>query len=251
MGNGQPLRGGRKKRWGAVSLELRCGNPHNFSVMLSHTKIAVLTSGGIDSAILLFRLLKTFKSVYPIYVRSGHQWERAELYWLRRFLKSIETPRLKPLVCLSLATGDLYRHHWSQTGRKIPRASSPDRDVYLPGKNILLITKTSVYCALQDIPNLALGPLQTNPFPDAKASFFKAIGRAVSQGLNFQISIHTPFLRRSKKSVMRLGRTLPLELTFSCLSPKRLTHCGACNKCAERKRAFRSAGLKDQTRYAR
>lgn len=212
-------------------------------------KIAVLTSGGLDSSILLSHLLKLFKSVYPIYLESGHRWERAELYWLRRFLRSIATPRLKSLTHLSLATYDLYRHHWSRMGRKVPTASSPDRDVYLPGRNILLIAKASVYCALQKIPNLALGPLRTNPFPDANPSFFKAIGRAVSQGLDFQIAIHTPFLDRSKKSVMDLGRMLPLNLTFSCLSPKKLIHCGVCNKCAERKRAFLEAGILDQTRY--
>ena len=27
-------------------------------------------------------------------------------------------------------------------------------------------------------------------------------------------------------------------------------HCGACSKCRERREAFRSAGVKDETRYA-
>ena len=41
---------------------------------------------------------------------------------------------------------------------------------------------------------------------------------------------------------MALGRGLPLELTFSCISPLRGLHCGHCNKCAERQAAFRDAG---------
>jgi 7-cyano-7-deazaguanine synthase len=50
---------------------------------------------------------------------------------------------------------------------------------------------------------------------------------------------------------MRLGRDLPLELTFSCIRPVRDQHCGDCNKCAERQLAFRNAGLADRTPYAR
>ena len=53
-----------------------------------------------------------------------------------------------------------------------------------------------------------------------------------------------------KVAVMRLGASFPLELTFSCLAPVQSTHCGACNKCAERQHAFRQAGITDPTCYA-
>jgi 7-cyano-7-deazaguanine synthase len=49
---------------------------------------------------------------------------------------------------------------------------------------------------------------------------------------------------------MNLGRDLPLELTFSCLAPHSGLHCGRCNKCAERQRAFSLIELSDPTIYA-
>ncbi len=219
-------------------------------------KIAVLASGGLDSSILIHYLLKKYKFVQPIYIQNGHVWEKAELAWLKKFLKAIRSPRLKPLALLSLPTQDLYQTHWSLTGKKTPGAKSHDKEVYLPGKNIFLIAKASVFCALKKIPLLALGPLKTNPFPDASPSFFKNIGQACSQGLNYQLRILTPFLKLSKKEVMTLGRFLPLQLTFSCLAPVRAglphphLHCGRCNKCMERKCAFRNSRLIDKTRYA-
>jgi 7-cyano-7-deazaguanine synthase len=53
-----------------------------------------------------------------------------------------------------------------------------------------------------------------------------------------------------KKDVMQLGRKLPLALTFSCIAPVGGLHCGQCNKCAERRRAFRSVNVDDPTHYA-
>ena len=219
--------------------------------MSRRKQAALLVSGGLDSAILLQELLKQGRRVYPIYVKSGHRWETAELYWLRRFLKSIQCVNLKPLVCLQLPTSDLYKRHWSQTGRNVPGPQSRDDEVYLPGKNILLIAKTSIYCALKKIPVLILGTLKTNSFPDASPRFFLEMGDAVSRGLHANLRVEVPLRRHTKKEVLILGRDLPLALTFSCLAPKNKRHCGRCNKCIERKKAFRVACLPDPTNYAR
>lgn len=217
---------------------------------MKSSRIALLVSGGLDSAILTGRLLRKKIRVQPIYLRSGHVWEQAELYWLKRYLKALPDKHLKPLVCLSLSTDDLYDGHWSLTGKKTPAARSDDREVYLPGKNLLLIAKASVYCSLNKIKTLALAPLKTNPFPDAKLSFFKRLEKVCSEALDFKLSIQTPFLKMDKSQVMKLGQNLPLHLTFSCLSPIKNIHCGVCNKCAERKKAFRNANIIDRTHYA-
>jgi len=50
--------------------------------------------------------------------------------------------------------------------------------------------------------------------------------------------------------VLELGRGLALEHTFSCISPVGDDHCGRCNKCAERRRAFTALGIEDLTSYA-
>jgi 7-cyano-7-deazaguanine synthase len=225
---------------------------------MNQKNVAVLASGGLDSAILIHLLSKQFKSVWPVYVRNGHQWESAEIFWLKRFLKKKkvtvtskgDSHLLKPLVILDLPTRDLYGNHWSITGEKVPGLKSNDQTVYLPGKNLLLISKAAVFCTLNKIENLALGPLKSNPFPDARPEFFKTMEKTVQKSLQFKLKIHTPFLKCSKTQVLSLGHDLPLYLTFSCLAPKKMAHCGRCNKCAERKKAFRLAKMIDLTRYA-
>jgi 7-cyano-7-deazaguanine synthase len=132
----------------------------------------------------------------------------------------------------------------------VPGARSHDEQVYLPGKNILLLATAAVYSAEQGISRIALAPLSSNPFPDATQSFFKRFENALSQGLGTRIRIWTPYLRLSKSAVLKRSRIgLPFQHTLSCLRPVRALHCGRCNKCAERKRAFRAANIPDPTHY--
>jgi 7-cyano-7-deazaguanine synthase len=220
-------------------------------VKKSSQDIAVLISGGLDSCILLWDLSRKYRRVYPLYIRSGLRWEAVELYWLRRFLKAIPdwTNSSQKTTILNLPVGDLYHSHWSLTGVHIPDYQSDDLSVYLPGRNFLLLAKAALFCSMNHIKALALGPLKGNPFPDSTGTFFRAFEKAASSGLDYPISILTPYRRLRKEEVIRKGQSLPLELTFSCIHPSEKYHCGLCNKCAERQKAFKRAGIPDKTIY--
>src|SRR5262245_38943613 len=96
--------------------------------------IAVLTSGGLDSAILAAETARDHATVQPLYIRNGLRWEATELDYLRRFLQAIRRPALLPLQVLELPVADLYGEHWSISGRDVPDADSPDEAVFLPGR---------------------------------------------------------------------------------------------------------------------
>lgn len=207
-------------------------------------KSAVLSSGGVDSAVLLAERADRDEAVYPLYIRKGLRWEIAELKSLKRFLRAIQTPSLKPLTILELPMKPVYGNHWSVTNKKVPGLRSKNQAVYLPGRNIGLISLAALYCVQKKIPVLYLAPLQGNPFPDSRPRFFRVFEQLIRQGTGFSLQIKTPYLQMTKVEVIRRGEKLPLELTFSCLNPKNGKHCGCCNKCAERQRAFREAGIK-------
>src|SRR6516162_10523611 len=97
--------------------------------------LAVLVSGGLDSAILVGESLRTHAAVYPLYVRCGLSWEPVELRHLRSYLDAIRGPALRPLTVLEMPVADLYGEHWSLTARGVPGADSPDEAVFLPGRN--------------------------------------------------------------------------------------------------------------------
>ena len=212
--------------------------------------IGVLVSGGLDSSILAGDLLLQGRTVQPLYIRTGVQWQHAEQAALERFLAAIATPHLAKLVVLEMPLADLYASHWSLTGRNVPGAETDDQAVYLPGRNALLLVKAAVWCQLHEIGELAMAPLGTSPFDDASEAFFSDFQAAINHGGPKPIRLIRPFGQMNKRQVMELARTLPLELTFSCIAPVAGHHCGECNKCAERKAAFGEIGLHDETVYA-
>lgn len=161
------------------------------------------------------------------------------------------TARIAPLASLTVDMRDVYPStHWAIRGEP-PAYDTPDEDVYLEGRNIVLLSKASVFMARQRIARIMIGPLAGNPFPDATPAFFETIGRAFSLGLDTTIAIEAPFVSMSKADVIRLGRSLgvPFELTLSCMQPTNGRHCGRCSKCRERIEAFREAGESDSAEY--
>jgi 7-cyano-7-deazaguanine synthase len=215
-------------------------------------RTAVLLSAGLDSAVLAAFEARS-SIVHPIYVSAGLAWERDELAMVDRLLASPPLAgRVEPLAHLTFTVRDLYpATHWALRGEP-PAFDTPDEDVYLTGRNVVLLSKASIYCVQHGIGRIALAPLAGNPFPDATPEFFAAMGRALSLGLAHPIEVDAPFASMHKSDVIRLGMSLgvPLDKTLSCMNPKEGRHCGRCSKCRERQDAFSEAGVDDPTVYA-
>jgi 7-cyano-7-deazaguanine synthase len=219
-----------------------------------HEGLAVLFSAGLDSAVLLAHAARDNPSapIQPIYVSAGLAWEADERAMASRLLRSGAFDiRISELVALTNDMRDVYPpSHWAIRGEP-PAYDTPDEDVYIDGRNIVLLSKTSVFMARRGISRVLIGPLAGNPFPDATPQFFDAMARALSAGLGAPIGIEAPFAQMDKADVIRLGRELrvPLELTLSCMQPRDGAHCGRCSKCRERIDAFKKAGGGDPTTY--
>ena len=213
--------------------------------------VVVLCSGGLDSAALLVDLARQTGQAVPLFVRAGHPWEDAERAALERFLGAVAEPGIAPVRELAMPMEDVYRDHWSVTGKDAPGWEAPDEAVELRGRNLVLLAKALVAAAIEGWPTVAMGSLAGNPFPDATPHFFAAIAATASEALRFPLEVVAPYRALSKVDVIRRAGDLPLELTLSCLRPTPDgRHCGECNKCRERAEAFAAAGVPDRTVYA-
>lgn len=214
------------------------------------SELAILCSGGLDSAILLGEASARRIGVHPLYVCAGHPWEAYEIDMLRRLLGALDRDNLKDLVLLKMPVDDLYGDHWSLTGRGVPDEKSADEAVFLPGRNVLLVAKGMLWCHLNKVPALAQAVLRGNPFPDATDSFYQRFEEVVNQALDGTVRLLRPYARMKKVEIMDRGGPAPLRWSFSCIKPCQGKHCGRCNKCAERQKAFKDAGLSDPTTYS-
>ena len=213
------------------------------------TATAVLTSGGLDSAVLLAETAAGGVA-YPVYVEAGMVWEAAEKASLERFIAAAGSPNIRPVTYLSVPVAPLLGGHWSVTGQGIPDYDAPDEKMYIPGRNILLIGLTAVWCSTHDVNRVVIGSLGSNPFPDATPGFFSAFADALSAGLDHRIVVEAPFSGLHKEDLIRRYRHLPIHVTLTCADPDGDVHCGACNKCYERQSAFAEAGMVDKSQYA-
>ncbi len=87
-------------------------------------------------------------------------------------------------------------------------------------------------------------------YPDCRREFYEAFEAAACLGIGKRISIKSPFSDIPKSGVLREAVRLgvPLNRTWSCYlgGPN---HCGRCESCNNRKKAFIEAGVEDPTVY--
>jgi 7-cyano-7-deazaguanine synthase len=218
---------------------------------------AVLFSGGLDSAVLVAAAAQR-GPVRALYISVGFGWEAEERAMAARlFARAPFAGIVEPPVELRFDMRDVFpASHWAVRGEP-PGFDTPDEDVYLDGRNLILLSKAAVYVARErkakasGVTRLLLGSLAGNPFPDATPAFFEAMGQALSEGLGMPMAVEAPFAALHKADVILQGIALgvPLELTLSCMQPVNGLHCGRCSKCRERRDAFREAGVEDPTTY--
>jgi 7-cyano-7-deazaguanine synthase len=219
----------------------------------SRRSLIALLSGGLDSAVMIGLAAERGERVFPLYVRQGFIWEAEEERAVRRFLDALAPAvpgRIEALQVSTLSAPRDFVGGWAlDAACPAPGAESADEAVFLPGRNLALLTQAALAAYARGIARVQMGSLSSNPFPDATPAFFRAFERAAFEAMRRPLIVELPLGSLTKTEALELGLRYPLDLTLSCIRPVEGGHCGACNKCAERQLAFRRAHVPDPTRY--
>ena len=87
-------------------------------------------------------------------------------------------------------------------------------------------------------------------FPDNSKEFLNAFNNVLKVGSFDEIKIEAPLINMNKIEIVNLGNDIgaPLNLSYSCYKGFE-AHCGVCESCMRRKRAFKKANIEDKTFY--
>ncbi len=220
----------------------------------------VVLSGGIDSAVVLYMLLKHGKGFgrrrpfRALGIDYG-QRHRKELYAAAEIAvhagveyKIADASALSPLFGTHCLTG---------VGEPMPKGHFKDESMkatIVPNRNMLLIAIACTYAAGLGFDTVAVGVQDSanSIYPDSRMEFIQGMDRAAREGNVNPITIAAPLINSTKPEIIQLGAGLgvPLRATWSCYEGGRV-HCGQCGACSKRKDGFRESRVSDPTEYAR
>ena len=227
--------------------------------MKSEKKIAItVLSGGLDSTV----ATATFKDDYKIHALTFDYGQRsAEME-----IKSAHA------VCEELgAEHTVIKLPWlSELGRSaltsnndVPEPGIKELDnmgssietalkVWVPGRNIVFTAIANSFCESMGAEIIIVGwdLEEAATFPDNSKEFLKAFNNVLEVGSFDKIKIEAPLIDMNKIDIVKLGNDIgaPMNLSYSCYKGFE-DHCGVCESCMRKIRAFTDAKIEDKTVY--
>ena len=189
-------------------------------------RIVVLSSGGLDSSLLMLMLKKDNHELFPLHINYGQHAEEREWFSCREICKYLEVAKPNRISLSGMETIPS-----GLTNRNL----DIEKDAFLPTRNLLFATFGAAYAYSVSSTVVALGLLANPIFPDQTPEFVRATEACLNVALNKSIRLLTPFITLDKRDTLRLAlkHQLPLSITYYCHSGNEKP-CGICISCKER-----------------
>jgi len=211
-------------------------------------KCVVVLSGGLDSATVAYWARKQGYTIYPITFKYG-QIAVKETECAQKIAQSLgATIKIIDLSALK----EIFSSVTSLCSQDIPLTAEFSTPIIVPFRNAIFLSAAVAYAVSVKAGKIFYGAQGSDePFyPDCRREFYEAFEKAARLGTCQEITIQAPYNNKQKADVIKAGKGLgvPFELTWSCyLDGHR--HCGRCESCVNRKKAFSEAKVQDPTKY--
>ena len=241
------------------------------------TKVIAVVSGGPDSfCSMVFWLSKGFNAEV-LYFDYGHKARFREMETVKRLVEKVN------IVARERGWGTVEKIHildmgfmkrlWRGTQLTDENVAVEDEykpSVVVPIRNVVMVTIATAYAytvAEEENANVVVvlgsqyddvapaedwGPKYPDCTPECFHSLQAAFRICHFRKYSSRVSIWTPSMEMMRKrDIIRKCYELVGDLifeTWSCYQGFE-KHCGRCESCLNRKRAFREAGIEDKTEY--
>ena len=232
----------------------------------------VLFSGGLDSTACLYWSLENYDRIILLSFLYGSK-EDSTISKVNQTFSShlniegrvIELPFLNEFTQISGST-------LSKTGHSVPEIQEFEqldskeltkktaKSVWVPGRNILFIAIAASFAdSLESSVDIIFGANKEEAvtFPDNSLEFVERMNNSIRLGCMNTINVVAPFHDKQKKEIVDFlfNKNALIEFSSSCYQivgwskENHPIHCGKCESCQRRKRAFQLANIIDPTKY--
>lgn len=217
-------------------------------------KTVVVYSGGLDSTVLLGKMLREREEVRAITIDYGQRHVQ-ELEHARLLTFALGVPHniidlsgLKPLLKGSSQTDDsvpVPHGHYAEENMKL---------TVVPNRNAILLSVAFAAAISFKYNSVAYAAHAGDHaiYPDCREEFCRPFSEAMRHADWHVVELERPFLLMTKANIVRegarLGFNASMAASYSCYEGGK-RHCGLCGTCQERRSAFRDAAVIDMTEY--
>jgi len=212
------------------------------------SKCVVLHSGGLDSTVLLTKLIREGYDCYPLGIEYGQRhakellaakhvcealavWEKQQTLFLRQLADLIQSALT--------GRGDIPHGHYEAEMQKA---------TVFPNRNMILLAIAAGYAETIGAELVAYAAHSNDRaiYPDCRPEFVKSVGETITLGTDGKVKLLEPFVDYRKADIVHEGFHLgaPMQLTWSCYEGQERP-CLQCGTCLERTEAFVRDGTRD------
>ena len=189
-------------------------------------RVVALSSGGVDSSVMIQLLKEKGFKIFPLFVDYGQLAANAEWEACQRICQYLD---LKPERMDVRGFGRLVRSGLTD------RSLDIEKEAFLPTRNLMFLTLGAAYGYAKSAHVIAIGLISNPIFPDQTPEFVEEAQETISKALGIDVTILAPLISLDKYDTLRLASNhgLPIEYTYSCHSGNK-ERCGQCISCKER-----------------
>ncbi len=216
-------------------------------------KAIVLLSGGLDSTVVIHLAKSQGFDVYALSFNYGQKHNK-ELECAIKTAKDIGAKDHKIV--------DLKLNLWGGSSLTDNSMNIEDGNIfaneipltYVPARNMVFLSIAASYAEAIGSQDIFIGVSQVDysGYVDCREEFIKSMEDTINLGtvmgaeMNKRITIHSPFLFKTKSEEILIGEKLGVDWsnTWSCYRGGEKP-CGKCDSCLLRKNAFEEARVTD------
>ncbi|MDR2967082.1 MAG: 7-cyano-7-deazaguanine synthase QueC [Methanobacteriaceae archaeon] len=227
-------------------------------IISNKPKAISIFSGGLDSTVATVKFIKTHE-IHVLTFDYGQKSVKEEIKSSEEICKKLD---LEHSILDLKWLADLGNSALT-TETEIPELNIDDLDnkkklesfsdkVWVPGRNLVFTSIATSFAEAEGAEIIIVGwdKEEATNFPDNSKKFLNSFNETINIGSKDNVKIKAPLIEFNKKKIVELGKKLkaPMELSYSCYQGGNI-HCGRCESCLRRKRAFIKAGIEDKTIY--